>query len=166
MAFVPSTYWTIGFQFSDNNGNVADTAVHAPASMAYADVVALAANLATDLQSVSDARLTGFLVYSRSVNDDVSPIAASSEVERKLHITMGTATDPAATRMQVPSPVFALEQPRTDVVDPTYPGFVQLTASLTAGNIGANNGPVTYYGADLTRITKAIITHRARKPRS
>jgi hypothetical protein len=166
MPFTPSGTWDAYYSFRDNNGNIASVTASFSASLSYAQAVTAAGDLAVDLEAISDARLERFTVSTDLINDNVAAPAASSEVERKLALTLGTATFPAASSMQVPSPIFAIEQPRTDAVDPANAAYVALASQLTNGGLGGNNGVTTYRGEDLTRITRAVVTHRSRKPRA
>lgn len=168
MAFVPAPTWSASFSFKDNNGNLAVTHLDYPGDLTYAEVVTAVQSMAAAMQAVSDARLISYGIHTSLLNDDVSAIASSSEVERKLSITLG---NPAGTQklatIQVPSPIFTLEQPRTDAIDETNGAWVTLRNALTAGGLGAGNGPVHWLGGeDFGSVLRAVITHRSRAPRS
>lgn len=165
MAMVPENVWRVYFQFRDNNGNLASTSANFSSALDYDAALAAAAALATDVAAISDAKLESYNISATFVNDSTVEPADTSEVERKLSITMGTATYPAASSLSIPSPVFAIEQPRTDAVDPTDGLWTALQSQLTNGGLGGGNGVTTYRGEDLTRVTRAVITHRNRKPR-
>lgn len=167
MAFVPSDTWMVGFTFKDNNGNTANFGLDYPASMTYEEVLTAAGVLATALALLSDAKIIGYNISTSLLNDDPAAPAASSEVERKLMVTLGnTAGTKALATIQIPSPRFEAEQPRTDAVNDSYGPWVGVRNLLTAGNLGANNGPVHWLGTeDFGTVTRAVIGHRSRKPR-
>lgn len=165
MAFVAATVWSVTYTFRDNNGKTSSTGVSFPGALSFADLQTAASGLAVDLQDTSDAALVGYTI-SRSVIQDAPAIpAASSEVERKLYVPLGTATIPAASSITVPSPLFSLESPNTDVVDVANPLMLQLAGSLTLGGGGGGNGVVTNRGEDITRVGAPVIVHRARRAR-
>lgn len=166
MAFVPPQVWDVSFLFRDNNGNTAGTGIYLPFTVAYADAQAYATSVANGLAAVSDARVTSFHVSAVYTNDVTTEPPATSEVERKLALSFDAGVYKNAYRMEVPSPIFGLEQPRTDVADPANAGLVALLDLLLNGPLGPGNGPRTYFGTDITALARAVITHRSRKPRA
>lgn len=165
MAFNPDAVWSVSFSFWDNNGNTAGTSVAYPGTRTYTEVSDDALALAALLQAVSDARLRSIYIMRQLRNDDTSPIAATSEVERKLSITMGSTAYPNSTRMEVPSPIFAMEQPRTDAPDPTNAAWVALQAGLVGTALDPGGALTDYRGEPLTEVSRAAFVHRNRKPR-
>jgi hypothetical protein len=166
MAFVPYPNFHLGYSFRDNNGQVSSTGLMLPGSLAFADANTFAAAVAIQLQALSDAYLTGYFIQYGGTNDAADPLTDSSEVERKLSLTFDAGTYKNAYKMEIPSPIFAIEQPRTDVADVTNTALATFIASMLNGPGGAGNGPRTYYGQDLTALARAVVMHRARKPRS
>lgn len=165
MAFVPSAVWTVSYTFRDNNGKTSTAGAQFVGTLTDAQVIAAAESLGTDLQDVSDASLVGYTI-SRSVVQDAPVVPAlSSEVERKLLVPLGTAAIANASSISVPSPVFSLESPNTDVVDTANPLMAQLITSLTLGALGAGNGITTNRGEDITRVGVPVIVHRTRRAR-
>lgn len=165
MAYNPGGTWEVTFSFLDNNGKRATTSLDYSFNLPFADVQTAALGMAAAMDGVSDAKLVGYTISANFLNDDTTAIPASSEVERKLSITLG---DAAGVRklatIQVPSPVFALEQPRTDAILDTVPEWVTLRGLLIAGGIGAGNGPVHWLGGeDFGSVLRAVITHRSRE---
>lgn len=166
MAFVPETVFAVTFTFRDNNGNTANTSVYLPGTLPFADVTAAATLLANAMVPVSDAYLSDIFISYTLRNDAAANPPATSEVERKLVFSLDTAQYPGVSTVSVPSPLFALEQPRTDVPDPNNAALQVLIAALQSGGLGSGNGITTYYGADITTASKIVIKHRNRKPRT
>lgn len=166
MAFVSPDAWNVTFTFQDNNENSAPAEVKYPATGLFADVQGDADTYAAAFQAVSDAALVSYNISRTYVNDAPPVPPASSEVERKLYIPLGTATRRRAASVQVPSPIFALDQNGTDIALPTNAALIALIDLLTNGRLGPGNGIVTVYGDDITRAGAAVIRHRTRKPRT
>lgn len=164
--FNPTNIWTVVFTFEDNNGNVANTSVHYPASRSYAEVVDDAQALAGLMEAVSNARLLHFGIVTTLNNADVSPPPPESEVERKLSITLGSDAYPNSTRLEVPSPIFGLEIPGTDVVNDDNAAWQALRAGLVGTVMAPGTGASDYRGVALTRVSRAVVVHRSRKSRS
>lgn len=165
MAWVPKGNWTVTFSFVDNNGKRGSTSLDYPNNLLLAEVVVSAREIADAMQAVSDASLT-YIFFSFTLAQDAPVDAAtSSEVERKLFLPLGTALNPSLGSVQVPSPVFALEQPGTDIVAPTAPGMAALIDAILSGAAGTGNGPVTASGLDITRVGTPVVVHRSRRPR-
>lgn len=162
MALVPRTIWSVTYTFRDNNGKTASTSVDLPGTIAYADAANQAVELGSRLQAVSDAALTGVYISSFFYEDAPATPPASSEVERKLRIPLGTADRPAAGFIEVPSPLFTLEIAGTDIVDQTNAALVALKDYLVNGPVGADNGAVNGWGVAYTRSGDAEIVHRTR----
>jgi hypothetical protein len=158
---VPQGTWVVSAGFIDNNGNAASTSVELPGTLTYAQAETEATGWAGLLILASDARLASLHISKFYINDDVSAIAASSEVERKLVLTFDAGAHRNAVTVKVPSPIFEMEQARTDVPNAALPAFANLVAFYTGGMLGAGNGPVTYFGADITALSKAVVRHRA-----
>lgn len=160
MAFVPQV-WSAYFSFRDNNDRTSGTGVDYPGDLTEAEVTAAATALATDLQAISNASLEVMIITRRLINDTPPVPAPESEVERKLRFELGTALRRNVSSMEVPSPVFSIEQVGTDAVDPANPLVAALISELTAGLLLPGNGPITYYGEDITRAEAPRIKHRA-----
>lgn len=164
--FNPSNNWFVSFTFRDNNGNVANTSVYYPASRSYTEVVDDATALAGLLENISNARLIRFGIVTDFINADQSPPPAESEVERKLSVTMGSAAYPNSSRLEVPSPIFGLEIPGTDVVSEDNGQWQALRAGLVGTVLDPGGGVSDYRGVELTNISRAVVVHRGRKPRN
>lgn len=163
MAFVPRAYWDVNLTFVDNNDKGGYCSFKLPGTLLIAEAQGVATAVAGAMQAVSDAALTEMSI-SRSYVNDAPPVApATSEVERKLRIPLGTDEFPEVTSIEVPSPAFTLEVNGTDVVDVTTPAVAALVDLLTEGSLGPGNGLITYYGADITRAGTPYVTHRNRK---
>lgn len=166
MALVAGLPWSVSFSFIDNNGNRAVTGVNYPEALDFADVLTRATELATRLQAISNASLQ-VVSISRVLSENAAPVPQpESEVERKLRIPLGTAVrQPGAAAVEIPSPLFAIETPGTDVVPATNLLLSSVVAELTAGGVGPGNGVVTIEGSDITRAGTSVIVHRTRAPR-
>lgn len=160
MAFVPNV-WTAWFSFRDNNDRISGTGVDYAGDLTELEVTTAATALAADLQAVSNASLEAMVLTRRLVNDAPPVPAPESEVERKLRFELGTALRRNVSSVEVPSPVFTIEQVGTDAVDPANPLVAALISELTSGLLLPGNGPITYYGADITRADSPRIKHRA-----
>lgn len=165
MPYVARPFWNVSFGFIDNNDNVATCSTKLPGDLTLAEVETRVTALAAALQAVSDASVRDANISRTYVQDTPTPAVATSEVERKLIIPMGTDLEPNAVTMEVPSPVFSLEIDGTDVVNQATPSLVTLVGLLTAGALGPGDGSITYYGADITRSGPAYIAHRRRSRR-
>lgn len=164
--FNPTPSWYVAFSFYDNNNNIASTGVHYPASRSYAEVVDDAQALAGLLEAISNARLSRIDIVSTLRNADVSMPPPESEVERKLSISMGSAQYPNSARLEVPSPIFGLEIPGTDVVNDDAPAWQALRAGLVGTVLDPGGGASDYRGVELTNVSRAVVVHRNRKPRT
>ena len=164
--FNPTPSWYVGFSFYDNNDNFASTGVHYPASRSYEEVVDDAQALAQLLEAVSNARLARIDIIATLRNQDVSMPPPESEVERKLSITMGSAQYPNSARLEVPSPIFGLEIPGTDVVNDDNAQWQALRAGLVGTVMAPGTGVSDYRGVELTSVSRAVVVHRSRKSRN
>lgn len=170
MAWVPADTWDVTFSFEDNNGNTATVGVHYSAAegLGFSNIEAVrtaAESLAADLQAVSNASLTKMHITRSVINDAPQAAAPESEVERKLVMSLSTAKYPNVSRVEIPSPVFTIEIPGTDMVHRDEPLVAALINELTAGLVLPGNGPVTYYGADIVGVEDPIyVAHRRRRP--
>lgn len=162
MALTLSGGWSVTYMFKDNNNKFATCSIDYAAALTQVEAEAAAAALATDLQNISNAELVSYTMLRQWVED--APVAppAESEVERKLRFSLGTALKPNVASIEVPSPVFTIEVANTDVVDPANPLVTALISELTSGLLLPGNGPVTHYGADITRADNPTIVHRTR----
>lgn len=163
MALVERDRWEVTFGFADNNGNTATTSVYYPGALTDTQVRDAAALLYAALAAVTDANLTGYSISRTFVEDALGTPPATSEVERKLYLSLGTALDKAAASMNIPSPAFTLEQEGTDVPVLSSVAFTALRTLLTNGGLGGGNGVADKRGEDITRVTRAIVRHRNRK---
>lgn len=166
MALVPDTLWSATYLFRDNNDNRATVSVSFPGLLAYAAVVTAAGELANVMRDVSDAILTGYHISRFFYEDQPQSAATTSEVERKLVMNMGTARRRNASSIEIPSPIFALEQAGSDDVDLANAAYQALVVQLTRGLIGPGNGLVTSSGEDITRVDRGYVSHRYRRRKS
>jgi hypothetical protein len=167
MAFVAADTWQCGLTITDNNGNKGSFAFNMPGALTAVAVQNALTTLATSVQLIIDGAITS-VNFSKVVFNDAPPATlASSEVERKLRIPLGTVKfEPGVTSVEIPSPLFTLEQPGTDVVVPAVGSpLADVVLFLTSGLVTPGNGPVTYYGEDLTRVGTMVIKHRGRAVR-
>lgn len=167
MAFIAADTWSCGLTVTDNNGNKAAFGFNLPGDLTAAEVESSLTTFAASAQLIIDGAITS-VIYNKMLTNDAPPTpAASSEVERKLRIPLGTPKfEPGVTSVEIPSPLFTLEQPGTDVVVPAVgSALADVVLFLTSGLLTPGNGPVTYYGDDLTRVGTMTIRHRGRAPR-
>lgn len=149
------------YTFRDNNGQESTTSLYIPTTAAVADVVTGAQTIAGLLSTLSNAALVrATLVVPFEENAVVSP-PVESEVERKLALTFRCVNGQSVT-LSVPSPLFSFETAGTNSV---LGNAVVVTAanSLIAGFPGGVL-PVSNAGSALSRLEKAVIVHRYRKP--
>lgn len=165
MAYTGDAVWTVSYSFRDNNGKTASVSANFSGAWLIADVEARALGLANALQDASDAYLASYTITRRFLNDSVDPKNNSSEVERKLLITGYVGPRPR-TSYEVPSPIFGMEQPNTDLPNPANLQLAVLLAYLHDGSIGFANGPTDALGNSLTRVEAKAVRHRTRKPRN
>jgi hypothetical protein len=153
----------LSFLFSDNNGNRASAGLYLPSAADAGDVDAFVTATRGPLLALTDARLDGANANFVYVEDAPIAAPASSEVERKLVLIFRTANRRQRVKVEVPSPIFGLEQPGTDAVSLTDPLVVALANQIISGPIGANNGAVTVNGGDIIALERAYISHRNRR---
>lgn len=164
MALTDKGRWLVNLTFQDNNGKVASTGGYLPGALTLAEVNTRLTAFAAALSAVSDAVVVNGQISRLYIEPNPVAPPASSEVERKLVIPLGTANEkPGVSSIEVPSPIFGLEVAGTDVVNQTNAALVTLVTLLTEGSIGPGNGFVTYYGDDITRAAAAYISHRNRR---
>lgn len=166
MAFNAEARWYVSVSFEDNNGNIASTSFYLSGALSFADATDDATAIVNAMQGASNARARKFSFVREFINDDVSPLPAESEVERKLAVTMGNANFADTASIALPSPIFALEQPRTDQPDPTNAAWLALQTALLGSLVTPGTGITDYRGVPVTRITRAAVVHRSRKPRT
>lgn len=167
MALSTDANWVMSVSMRDNNGKVATFSLYFASDQTVAEMDSNVLALYNQLPTVSDAQVAAISYMRQFV--EMGPInpAATSEVERKLVIPLGTANAlPGVTSVEIPSPIFGLEAPGTDVIVPQpATGLGDLVLFLTSGLATPGNGPQTYYGEDLTRVGTITVQHRRRKPR-
>lgn len=165
MALVDRGIWQVNFTFQDNNDKTATVGVAFPGATIFADLLNDVAALATDLAAISDAALVSYTM-TRIFNEDTDPTPpASSEVERKLLIPLNAGAYRNASSMEVPSPVFTIEQDGTDVPLASSAALLALIDQLTQGRLAPGNGIVTAYGLDITSAGTPTVVHRNRAAR-
>jgi hypothetical protein len=166
MAFVQAPTWNVTFSFIDNNLNYATMSFNLPGTLDAAGAQAAATGLSAALVPISNAKLDKW-VLSRSTYSDAPAPAAESEVERKLMLTFEDATGRFKSSIQVPSPVFTIEQYGTDAVNPANALVAAVVAAVTNGGVGGGNAAIAFSGADLVRLFgKPTVRHVGRKPQA
>ena len=166
MALVPVGNWNVTVSFKDNNDKIGVTGFRLPGNLLLSEAQGVATAVGNAMQAVSDAALIDLQLTYAFVNDAPPVPPATSEVERKLRIPLGTARFEDVTAIEVPSPAFTLEVNGTDVVDVTTPAVTALVDLLTEGSLGPANGLVTYFGEDITRAGTPFVMHRNRRKNS
>lgn len=152
------------FSLVDNNGNRGFVSFNLPNGLTILEAGSLVADLEAGLAGISDARIeraTVNVVFTQPASYTyVAP--PSSEVERKLALRFQDATSFYDFTPEVPSPRFTLELEGTDNVSLLDPAVVAFANTILLGPLGPGNGPITFAGRDITRLTSAYIMHRNR----
>ena len=151
------------FTFQDNNGNVSQTGLYLPNSLSIAEVQSGVTLLRGPLLALTNATLLGANTTVAFLED--APVAAppESEVERKLVMVFRTTNRRQRARIEVPSPIFGLEQPGTDQVALDNPLVAAFATAVISGAFGAENGARTISGGDIVSLERAYIAHRTRR---
>ena len=163
MALVDSGVWSVTYTFRDNNGNTATMGVSYPGALTQAEVTTQATGLATNLGNVTDAALDKIAITRTLDEDAPATPPATSEVERKLFISMDAGRFRNAASISVPSPRFTLEQDGTDVPITASGAVLSLLNLLSDGGLGGNNSVTDNRGNSVTRAHSPIVRHRSRK---
>lgn len=153
---------SVSFSFADNNGNKSQTGLYLPAGITR-DALETGVNALRDvLLPVTNATLLG--ASAGLVFTEDAPVVAppESEVERKLVLIFRTSNTRQRVRVEVPSPVFGLEQPGTDAVSLTNPLVAALGTYIINGAFGPFNGAQSISGGDIISLERAYIAHRSR----
>jgi hypothetical protein len=158
--------WNVSFVFRDNNDKYSAVGASVGGLALFAEVQATADALAVALEAISNARLFSYSIERVFRNDVTTAPPPESEVERKLRIPLGTAAFPDVTYLEIPSPVFTIETPGTDIVDNANALVAAVIDEVLTGAALPGNGWATYYGADLTRAGTPFIMHRNRKKKA
>lgn len=152
----------LSFSFSDNNGLRASAGLYLPAAATVGDIDTFVTATRAPLLALTNARLLGANASFIYVEDVLGAVPPESEVERKLVLVFRTTNRRQRVKIEVPSPIFALERPGTNQVALDDPLVVAFAAQIIAGAIGPNNGAVTVSGGDITQLESAYIRHRGR----
>lgn len=153
---------SVSFSFADNNGNTSQTGLYLPAALTRAELDGALTLLRGPILDVTNATLVG--ANANVVYVENAPVVAppESEVERKLVLIFRTTNRRQRARVEIPSPIFGLEEPGTDEVSLTNPLIAALGAAIISGAFGAENGARNIAGFDLVSMEKAYIAHRSR----
>lgn len=155
--------FAVSFSFEDNNGNRSQAGLYLPNTLSLAEVQGAVTLLRGPLLALTNATLVGANSTIAFLED--APVAAppESEVERKLVLVFRTTNRRQRARIEVPSPIFGLEQPGTDQVALDNPLVVAFATAVISGAFGAENGARTISGGDLVSLESAYIAHRNRR---
>lgn len=165
MALVRGTDPTaLSFAFVDNNLLRASAGFYVPATASVGEIDTFVTATRAPLLALTNAQLVGAnaaFVYTEDA--PVTPIVPESEVERKLVLTFRTGNRRQRVKIEIPSPIFALERPGTNNVPLDDPLIVAFAAQIIAGAIGPANGAVSVSGGDIVALESAVIRHRNRR---
>lgn len=165
MALVLDPTWGVQYSFRDNNGKRSALNLNFPSALTLTELLAIIVTGAGHLRSVSDAAIVGVNLSAVYKETDTGLLAAptTSEVERKLRFNLGTTQRTRAATIEIPSPLFSLEQSGTDIVNQADAGVVALKDWLISGLALPGNGPVSVNGDDLVTISPGEVAHRTRQ---
>lgn len=153
----------LSFAFTDNNGLRASAGFYLPATADVAAIDTFVTATRAPLLALTNARLEGANASFIYVEDAAGSLPPESEVERKLVLVFRTTNRRQRVKIEVPSPIFALERPGTNQVALDDPLIVAFAQQIIAGAIGPANGAVTVSGGDIIDLESAYIRHRGRK---
>ena len=159
MAFA-SKYWALTFTLRDNNRDTAPVSVRLKPTDTLAEAEAMAAALAAELINLSNAAVITYSLTRVYKNDTIVAPPPESEVARKLVLMWSDADESQRSRMEIPSPKFAVEVDGTNVVPTNSAALAALVTVVTNGPAGSGNGPITNAGTDITKLLSAGIGHR------
>ncbi len=123
---------TATYTFRDNNGKESTCSFRLPTGIPVADTVTAAESLVALLTPLSNAALVRYSI-SRDYFENTPPTpAVESEVERKLTMTFRAGTGQTVI-VNIPSPIFGLEIPNTDIVNQANPALQALIDAVVNG---------------------------------
>lgn len=158
--------WSVWFSVKDNNGNSSGFGIELDGALTEAQVIARANVISAAYAALGDGYLATYNITKSYVNDAADPKTASSEVERKLSLTVSNGVKGSDVQMSIPSPIFGLETAGTDVVVVTQPQLAAFLSALYADGTAAGGAMMhPYRNLVMKQCDRAVITHRARKPR-
>lgn len=160
MALIALPYLA-SYTFRDNNAKESTSQVLIQAAAAPAAAVAAAGNVATALSALSNAVLVRYSVARVFEEAEPATPPAESEVERKL-VMVFKANNRQTVIVTVPSPIFGLELPGTNVINYDNATFATVRSLLLAGVDGTPF--VSNAGSVLASFNQAYISHRYRRP--
>lgn len=160
MALVALPY-VASYTFRDNNGKESTSQLQIQSTAAPAAAIANAAQIATGLQALSNATLVRYSVSRVFEETEPASPVAESEVERKL-VMVYKANNRQTVIVTVPSPIFGLELPGTNVINYSNATFSVVNGFLLNGVDGVPF--VSNANSPISSFQQAYIVHRYRKP--
>lgn len=157
--------WEAGVQIRDNNKNAAVITALFDAALTLAEVETRMAAIAAAAVDLTDGYVSSYQITRIYFNDAIDPENQSSEVERKLSITLTDAQGQQKRVVQFPSPIFGLEVPGTDVVSPAQTQVAAFLSALYANGSAAGGAVLAAQGNPMSATERIDVRHRPRKPR-
>lgn len=153
----------LSFAFRDNNGNNSSTSLYLPPALSVGFINDAITLVRDPMVALTNATLLG--ANANIVYTEDTPIGAppESEVERKLVLIFATTNRRQKVRVEVPSPVFGLEEPGTDAVSLTNPLVAAFGTAIIGGSFGPGNGFRSVSNGDIIALERAYIAHRTRR---
>lgn len=163
MALTPGTDpYALSFTFRDNNGNTSNSGLYLPNTLDVADIGVAAGLLRGPMLALTNATLLGANLTLALVEDAPTVAPPESEVERKLVLVFRTASRRQRVRIEIPSPIFALEAEGTDQVSLANPLVAAFADVVINGAFGPANGARSISNGDVISLERAYIAHRNR----
>lgn len=147
------------YGFRDNNDNVANSSIYHVSSDDLADVLDNINALEAALNPITDAQLFDAIVSRYASLTEAAPPAVS-DVRRKLFLVFNTSDRLDTPTFEVPSPVAAIEQFGSNIIDPAQPLVAALVAALS--NPLGTGSFVSRQGRPLLSLKRAYIGTRQR----
>lgn len=97
--------WLVVYRWVDNNNQSCEHQMRAPLALSYGGVVSLATSLASAMEAVSSARLTGFTVERLYNRPTVSPISPDADCRTDAVLLYRNGDDTSSVRLPSPRPV-------------------------------------------------------------
>lgn len=157
MAYV-SFDWLVTYTIEDESHRSATISFWFDEGLTAAALVAKAETLAAALEPLTNGRLRSFTIGKSYRSDAPALIGREAEVGRKLSLTFTDAVEKYMASVEVPSPIFEVEQVGTTIADPANAVYVAFVEAVAA------SGALTHSGTPITKVMPGgRITHRKRK---
>lgn len=153
------------FTLQDNNAQKSGFSLWLPAAAGDLAATTYAGIVRGPLLNLTDASLLRASMSIPFLEDAPAVAPATSEVERKLVLIFNVFGGVGYVKMEIPSPVFGIESPNTNEVDPGNALVAAFVDAVVDGAIGTENGATNQYGSQITGLNRAYVRHRDRRVR-